>query len=1083
MAFHRNLVNDDIHALTARVYASIADRDADVLVVPGAGLFQVTANVNKMVRVDSPLRYYMLTSVAPVTWDEVSNAGKDEFLDLLDTPSVYSGDAGKVAQVNAGETALEFGQALRTIDSPTFAVVTVGDTGLVVGASAPFSDAAGVLTLQNVDAIDATTKAAVETAITGLANLVSVQGQSISLSGPLTVEAVSVLNQDLTTDANPTFNDLTLTGNLLLQGDTFDVEVGTMRVEDKNIELAVGPAPSDVLADGGGITLKGTTDKTIEWRNATNRWTFNQGIDLQGNNLISAGGLVSAEVIAGDNVLAGNLQLSGNTLSSITGDIDFVTDTGGVFKFNSNSLRAGQGANDYIELGHNGVFSFISAFGIGGLEFAIDGSVKARFTEAAGHLQLVPSIDQKDVLTLRTFDNLKETGIAWQNRLPLAFTHAIYREDVGSNRADLTFAAGLNSNIDLLTPAFKILGGDGVEGNLQIFGALQILSGSPALGKFLTTDALGNTTWGIPNAGAGGWLDDGAVVRLTDLADQVGIGITTPHASAKLEVFSVTQGFLLPRMTTVQRDAIVSPATGLKIYNTTVNKDEIYTGAIWKTLLTEDIGQIVAQESFASNNVRYFGELGLPGSQSGWSETGTGIISLFSDIVFGVTKDVVKHFSTTANSTKSESPITGADWDNILAFGGSFSGITRITEDINTNSIFAGVGFSSANDPRPSSIESRTGIFISVNATHTTLLLDGTATVILDGTGGKPLVLKDEWMAWEAVIKPTPDAGVNFGVVDVYVNNILVVTGAIVSSNNAVSDEVSLANSSGSGQTTFYVDNFGITIFEESATKTLLASTMSADVAQVNIPEGKRDYTIVLPDGSPRIIGAVLRLVATNVGGSIELKNENLNVPEILYNGLRELTIDILAKETIDGINTVNLSNVYIGFKAESTDKSIGAQLSSSVDQEPTNTNPVVITYNIQDDISTGLSHSTTVNPGEITIDVKGRYFVSPQPQVGKTQGATGVDFDMFLQVDRGSGFVDEPDSNIKLTIKDQDVTDVIVSNFNLKLNAGDKIRLLQAVSDASVGMGLKNTDPVIGPPTKPRTPSIIFEMHRIGGF
>lgn len=159
----------------------------------------------------------------------------------------------------------------------------------------------------------------------------------------------------------------------------------------------------------------------------------------------------------------------------------------------------------------------------------------------------------------------------------------------------------------------------------------------------------------------------------------------------------------------------------------------------------------------------------------------------------------------------------------------------------------------------------------------------------------------------------------------------------------------------------------------------------------------------------------------------------------------------------------------------------IYAQLSSSVDQEPGDTNPTVITYNIQDAIS-NLSHSTMTNPGEVTINTSGVYFFSPQPQVGKDSGGVKVDFDMFLQTDTGGGFADIDNSNIKLTIKDADITDVIIINILIFLDVGDKIRFMQRVSDSSVGMGLKNTDPVVGPPTIPRTPSIIFTMYRIGG-
>mgnify|MGYP007096446640 CR=1 FL=1 len=49
---------------------------------------------------------------------------------------------------------------------------------------------------------------------------------------------------------------------------------------------------------------------------------------------------------------------------------------------------------------------------------------------------------------------------------------------------------------------------------------------------------------------------------------QTGIGTTTPDASAKLDVFSTTKGFLPPRMTVAQRIAIPSPAAGLMVYQT-----------------------------------------------------------------------------------------------------------------------------------------------------------------------------------------------------------------------------------------------------------------------------------------------------------------------------------------------------------------------------------------------------------------------------------------------------------------------------------------------------------------------------------
>lgn len=61
----------------------------------------------------------------------------------------------------------------------------------------------------------------------------------------------------------------------------------------------------------------------------------------------------------------------------------------------------------------------------------------------------------------------------------------------------------------------------------------------------------------------------------------VGIGIATPVASALLDVTSTSKGFLPPRMSTAQRDAIASPAAGLQIYNTTTNALNVYNGTAW----------------------------------------------------------------------------------------------------------------------------------------------------------------------------------------------------------------------------------------------------------------------------------------------------------------------------------------------------------------------------------------------------------------------------------------------------------------------------------------------------------------------
>jgi hypothetical protein len=76
-------------------------------------------------------------------------------------------------------------------------------------------------------------------------------------------------------------------------------------------------------------------------------------------------------------------------------------------------------------------------------------------------------------------------------------------------------------------------------------------------------------------------------IRLTASTNNVIIGgtaFTSDIASAKLQIISTTQGFLPPRMTTTQKNAISSPATGLVVYDTTLNKLSVYTGSAWETV-------------------------------------------------------------------------------------------------------------------------------------------------------------------------------------------------------------------------------------------------------------------------------------------------------------------------------------------------------------------------------------------------------------------------------------------------------------------------------------------------------------------
>jgi hypothetical protein len=103
--------------------------------------------------------------------------------------------------------------------------------------------------------------------------------------------------------------DLTLSGNLTVNGTTTNINSTNLVVEDKNIVLGDTATPTDTTADGGGITLKGATDKTLNWVDATDAWTSSEDF-----NLLTG----KAYKINGTSVLSGSTLGSGVTASSLT---------------------------------------------------------------------------------------------------------------------------------------------------------------------------------------------------------------------------------------------------------------------------------------------------------------------------------------------------------------------------------------------------------------------------------------------------------------------------------------------------------------------------------------------------------------------------------------------------------------------------------------------------------------------------------------------------------------------------------------------------------------------------------------------
>jgi hypothetical protein len=139
--------------------------------------------------------------------------------------------------------------------------------GLTVGASVPFSDSAGTLTLQNVDALDATTEATIESAIDTLANLTSVQGHTVTLTGDFVRSGAHSLTLTTTGATNVT---LPTTGTLATLA-------GVETFTNKTFSGTTNFASASVLNwNSSDVTLTHSSN-LMTWSGATSGYAFASG--------------------------------------------------------------------------------------------------------------------------------------------------------------------------------------------------------------------------------------------------------------------------------------------------------------------------------------------------------------------------------------------------------------------------------------------------------------------------------------------------------------------------------------------------------------------------------------------------------------------------------------------------------------------------------------------------------------------------------------------------------------------------------------------------------------------------------------
>jgi hypothetical protein len=116
-------------------------------------------------------------------------------------------------------------------------------------------------------------------------------GDGTTLWGSLLYQTdASLLSGTANITSLTTSGNVTVGGDLTVNGSVTSINSTTITVDDKNLELGSVASPTNTTADGAGITVKGATDKTLNWVNATASWTSSENFDLASGKTYAVNG-------------------------------------------------------------------------------------------------------------------------------------------------------------------------------------------------------------------------------------------------------------------------------------------------------------------------------------------------------------------------------------------------------------------------------------------------------------------------------------------------------------------------------------------------------------------------------------------------------------------------------------------------------------------------------------------------------------------------------------------------------------------------------------------------------------------------
>jgi hypothetical protein len=157
---------------------------------------------------------------------------------------------------------------------------------------------------------DTLTNKTFDTAGTG--NVFKIAGTQISTNtgtGANVLAASPTLSGTLSAAAITTTGDVTVGGNLTVNGTTTTINSTTLNTTEQVLVISNTATPTDVTANGAGITIKGATDKTVKWYSSTGALTSSENIDLASGKTYKINGtdVLTATAVGGRTIPASNI--------------------------------------------------------------------------------------------------------------------------------------------------------------------------------------------------------------------------------------------------------------------------------------------------------------------------------------------------------------------------------------------------------------------------------------------------------------------------------------------------------------------------------------------------------------------------------------------------------------------------------------------------------------------------------------------------------------------------------------------------------------------------------------------------------